>query len=115
MKDDYRKKECSSNFLMGVITAMAVGGYFLFISKKAKRNRKKIDWWIEDISDEIFNKIKTVKNLTEEKFDEVADSVMEKYSLLKDIKDEKIKKIKKEARKKWEEAQEESEDEEDDE
>jgi gas vesicle protein len=94
-------------FLAGVVSAVLMGGYLFFGSKKAKSNRKKVEWWLEQAKEEVTEKLEKVKDLTKEKYDEIADSVFKKYSQFKNMKKEKIDKIKDEIRKSWEEIDEE--------
>ena len=54
-----------------------------------------------------------MKDFSQERFDEITDDVMRKYSHLKNAKKEKINEIKSELKKRWEEIQEEDEENED--
>ncbi len=112
MKDFHNHKGNSFGaFLAGVLTAVAAGGYLFFGSKKARRNRQKVDWWIEDAKEEIFAKMEKAKDFSREKFDEIIDGVMRKYSKFKDLKDDAVDDFKTEMRRRWEEIREEEDDE----
>lgn len=111
MMHHYGRRSSFGPFLAGVAATVVVGGYFLFGSKKANRNRAKVEAWIEDAKDEVLSKVKKVKDLTEEKFDEVVESVSDKYTKLKELGAEKKDELKDELKKRWKEAKEEAEEE----
>jgi hypothetical protein len=98
-------------FLAGAMTVAAIGGYFLFGSRKARRNRQKLEGWIEDAKEEVISKAKRVKGLTQEKFDDVVDTVLDKYARLKHATHEKIEDLREDLSDRWEEIKEEVEDE----
>lgn len=107
MKDYYHRKNNVGTFLLGALTTIAVGGYLFFGSKKSRRNREKVDWWIEDVKDEVFTKVDKLKDVSREKFDDIVDNAMRKYSRFKNIKEDTIDKIKEDLRQRWEEIREE--------
>ena len=107
MKDYNQHKFSIGSFLVGVASAAIAGGYFLFLSKRAKHNRLKVDLWLEDAKEEIFSKLEKIKDVTQEKFDDVVHGVMKKYAQFKDLKEDKIDKIKQGLKEQWEEVREE--------
>lgn len=110
--EHYHKKRKMGAFLSGMLVATAVGGYLLFGSKNAKRNRQKVEDWVEDAKTEVMNKLKKIKRLTREKYYEIVDTVSEKYSEMKEVGQEKADEFRDELRKKWKEMEEETEDDE---
>jgi hypothetical protein len=55
------EKSGFGSFLTGVLAAGAVAAYFLFGSKRAKRNREKIDEWMEGKKNDVKGKVDDVK------------------------------------------------------
>jgi gas vesicle protein len=98
-------------FLAGAITAAAVGGYMLFGSKKSKRNREMVEDWIEGAKDELWSEIENIKDITRDKFDEVMERIIDKYSKMKedwkDSKNKNVKKLRQELESVWDEVEEE--------
>lgn len=109
--NEYHQQEGGKfgSFLLGALVATGVGMYYFFGSKRGRRNRQKVDWWIEDMKDEITEKAKKIKDITQDKFDDIVKTVSEKYSKYKDIAEDELENIKKEMKKEWKKAQEEEE------
>ncbi len=66
---------------VGVTATMlaAVGGYFLYGSKDAKKNRTKINSWMLKAKAEILEGIENAKELTEQDYDKLVDEAMKGY------------------------------------
>lgn len=88
--------------------AAAIGGYFLFGSKNAKKNRQKIEDGIESAKNEVMTRIKKIKKLTKAKYDEIVDDIADKYSAIKEFGQEKADELRDELKSKWEEIEKEA-------
>jgi hypothetical protein len=66
---------------IGMTAAMlgAVGGYFLYGAKDAKRNRKTVNSWMLKAKAEVLEGIENAKELTEKDYDKLVDEVMKGY------------------------------------
>ncbi|MFM2374556.1 MAG: hypothetical protein RLZZ234_551 [Candidatus Parcubacteria bacterium] len=66
---------------VGVTATMlaAVGGYFLYASKDAKKNRTKVGSWMLKAKAEVLEGIENTKELTEADYDKLVDDVMKGY------------------------------------
>ena len=66
---------------VGVTATMlaAVGGYFLYGAKDAKKNRKKVGSWMLKAKSEILEGIENAKELSEHDYDKIVDDVMKGY------------------------------------
>lgn len=102
------KKGKAGAFLSGAVVATLIGGYLLFGSKNAKRNREKVENWMEDAKDEVASKLKKVKRLTREKYDEIVDTVSDQYAKLKEVGKEKADSLREELKRRWDEVEEEA-------
>ena len=100
---EHNKKSNLGAFLSGVFAAAAVGGYMLFGSKNAKKNRQKVEDWVEDAKADVASRLKSIKRLTREKYNEVVDTVSEKYSKTKEVGKEKSDKLRDELKSRWDE------------
>jgi len=98
--------------LSGIAVAAAIGGYFLFGSKNARKNRQKVEDGIEDAKADVMNKLKKIKRLSRDKYYEIVDEVMNKYSKLKKIGTEKAEELRDELKERWEEIEKEAEEDE---
>jgi len=77
------KKKKSNAVGIGVaITAAAVaaaGAYFLYGSKNAAKNRKKIKGWTLQAKGEVLEQMERIKNLSQEDYERLVDRVMTRY------------------------------------
>ena len=66
---------------IGVSATMlaAVGGYFLYGAKDAKKNRKTVNSWMLKAKAEVLEGIENTKHLTEADYDKLVDEVMKGY------------------------------------
>ena len=66
---------------IGMTAAMlgAVGGYFLYGAKDAKKNRKTVNSWMLKAKAEVLEGIENAKQLTETDYDKLVDDVMKGY------------------------------------
>jgi hypothetical protein len=91
-------------FLTGILAATAVIGYFLFGSKHARRNRDKVEQWVEDATDEVLTEVKKAKRMSRQKYDDIVDTVMQKYEKLKEVGSDKANSLRNELKRKMDEA-----------
>ena len=87
---------------MATIAGLA-GAYFLYGSKDATKNRKKIQSWMLKAKAEVLEKIEKAKNINAEKFQEIIDGVMAKYAKMSNVGLEESQKLGKELKKHWKE------------
>lgn len=88
-------------FLAGAVVAGIAGGYFLFGSKNAKNNRKKIEAWTLKAKAEVLDKIEKSKDITKDKFDGIVDGVMNNYKKLKHLTEDQVEGVRKELKTYW--------------
>lgn len=104
----HNKKSNAGAFLSGVIVATAVGGYFLFGSKNAKKNRRKVEDYIEEAKTDVMVKLKKVKRLSKNKYYEIVDEVSDKYAKVKEVGEEKADEFRDKLKSKWKEIEKEA-------
>lgn len=87
---------------IGALLAAAAGAYFLYGSKDAAKNRKKITGWALKLKGEVLEQIeKTKSELNEERYHEIIDNVERKYRALKEVENDELAEVVKDLKKHW--------------
>ena len=81
--------------------AAAAGAYFLYGSKNAASNRKKVRSWTLKAKAEVLEKLENAKDITEEEYNELIESVGGVYGSLKSVSKGEISDFKKEMKDQW--------------
>ncbi|MDZ7725967.1 MAG: hypothetical protein U5L75_00045 [Candidatus Campbellbacteria bacterium] len=87
-------------FLAGATAATAAGAYFLYGPNGAK-NRKKIEGWTLKAKGDVLSKIENAREVSEDRYHDIVDSVTAKYAKLKHVGDEKANKLNSELKRHW--------------
>lgn len=87
-------------FLAGATAATAAGAYFLYGPKGAKR-RQKINSWTLKAKGDVLSKLENAKNVTEERYHDIVDQTISKYSKTKSVTKEEAEKLAKELKAHW--------------
>lgn len=101
------KKAMSSTQKIGVgigLTAAAVaaaGSYFLYGSKNAAQNRKKVKSWMLKAKADVLDKLEEAKEMTQTEYEELINTVAATYAGLKDASRADIKEFKDEMKAHW--------------
>lgn len=96
-------------FIAGAAAASAAGMYYLY-GPKGKEHRKRVEGWTLRAKGEIMEKMENTKEMTEDKYHKIVDSVLKKYSKAKNVGEMKARKFAKELKEQWNEIKEEAED-----
>jgi len=86
------------------ITAAAVaaaGAYFLYGSKDAKKNRKKVAGWAEDAKKEVLKGLEKAKNMTEAEYKELIEKAAKAQAEIKKISKTDLADFQKEMKAGW--------------
>ncbi|MCD5381628.1 MAG: hypothetical protein LR008_03580 [Candidatus Pacebacteria bacterium] len=88
---------------VGLTTAAvaAAGAYFLYGSKNASKNRKTIKSWTLKAKAEVLEKLEVAKEMSQEEYEEVINTVAGAYSELKNASKVDIKTFKSEMKDHW--------------
>lgn len=78
-----RKEKAGIGVGLTAATLAAIGGYFLYGSKNAAQNRKRVKGWMMKAKGEVFERIEEAKNLTREDYELIVDDVTKSYKTLK--------------------------------
>jgi len=98
-----KEKSVNGLGLAALAVATAAGVYFLYGSKNAAKNRKKIKGWTLKAKGEVLEKMEAMKNIDEEDYKQVVDTVLKKYKKLKTVSSKEVEDLAKELKKKWKE------------
>ncbi len=102
-----QKKSLSGAQKVGVgvgLTAAAVaaaGAYFLYGSKDAEKNRKKVKSWALKAKADVLEALEKAEHITKEEYDALVEVVGGTYSKVKDATSGEIKDFKKEMHDHW--------------
>jgi len=95
----------SQKMSIGVgLTAAAVaaaGTYFLYGSKNAAKNRRKVKSWMLKAKAEVLEGLEKAEQMSEKEFNELVDSVSKSYAKLKDASQADIAAFKREMKDHW--------------
>lgn len=105
------KKELSTAQKVGIgfgLTAAAVsaaGAYFLYGSKDAVKNRKKVKGWMLKAKGEILEKLEKAEAITEEEYKALVETASKAYGTVKSATEGEVKDFQREMRQHWLELQ----------
>lgn len=88
---------------VGITAALvsAAGAYFLYGSKNAEKNRKKVKSWSLKAKAEVLEGIEKAKDMTKEDYDMLIDKTTKMYSKVKDASAEELIGFAKEMKSHW--------------
>lgn len=87
-------------FTTGAVVATAAVGYFLY-GPKGSENRKKVEAWTVRAKGEVLSKLETAKEVSEETYHTIVDTVTARYAKAKDVGEEKADKLNRELKNHW--------------
>lgn len=107
MRNDKKSESLESigSFLSGALVAVALAGYFFFGSKNAKKNKQKVEGWVTKARAEVLEKVKRVKKISRDKYEEIVDAISDKYAKIKEVGQEKADDLKQELKDRWTEVE----------
>lgn len=69
----------------GIVAGAALAAYLLTSAEDRKKAVKEVKRWMIEMQKEVAQKVKKVRHLTKEKYDQIVDEVKPKYETLKDV------------------------------
>lgn len=70
--------------IAGAVAALAAGAYFIG-TKDGKKQVKKINGWMLKVKGDVLEKMEAIRNIDEEKYHKILETVSEKYGKLKQV------------------------------
>ncbi len=98
-----KKKSGNGLGLVALAAATAAGAYFLYGSKNAVKNRKKVKGWTLKAKGEVLEKMENMKNIDETDYKRIVDTVATKYKKLKTVNTKEAEALGKELKAQWKE------------
>lgn len=95
------EKKCCSSLGVAIVAAAAAAGYFLYGSKNSVKSRKKIKGWTLKAKGEVLERIENLKDVSEDEYNKIIDSVSAKYSKLKNVDEEEVQESMNDLRRYW--------------
>lgn len=96
-----KKKSSHTGKKILSIGALAVGAYYLYGSKDAKKNRKKAKSWMLKAKAEALEAVEKLKDVDQEQYERIIDKVETKYKKLKTVDNKDLLALGKELRGHW--------------
>lgn len=100
-----KKNNLAKDVLIGAglvaVVAAAAGAYFLYGSKNAKQNRKKVKAWTLKAKGEILEKLEKLKDINEGIYHKIVNEVSNKYQALKSIDKNDVMEFARELKSHW--------------
>jgi gas vesicle protein len=87
-------------FAAGAAIATAAVGYFLY-GPNGAQNRKKIEGWTIKAKGEVLSKLEALKEVSEEKYHQIVDTVTDRYAKMKDVGEDKAETLNRELKRYW--------------
>jgi len=96
-----KKKSGNGLGLAALAAATAAGVYFLYGSKNATKNRKKIKGWTLKAKGEVLEKMERMKNIDEADYKRIVDTVAKKYKKFKTVNTKEAESLGRELKAQW--------------
>ena len=87
--------------IVGVAAAAAAGAYFLYGTKDGKKKMKQIRGWALKAKGEVLQKVEQLKEVNEDLYHQVIDSVLKRYETLKSVSPAELAAVAKELKGHW--------------
>jgi len=97
-----KKSPTSSGLgIAAVAAATAAGVYFLYGSKSATKNRKKVKGWMLKARGEVVEKMEKCKSVDKKDYEAIVDTVAKKYKKLKTVNTKEMSDLASELKGQW--------------
>ncbi len=83
------------------LAAIAAAGAYFFAGKRGAKNRAKIADWAENMKEEVLEKMKDLKEINQEAYENLVDEVAVKYLKLSKVSSSELKRVTNEVKKAW--------------
>ena len=100
-KNDSGKIAAGIGMGLGMLAALSAGAYYLYGTKEGAKKRLKIRGWMLKAKGEVMDKMESLKEVNEEKYNALVDTVMKKYHGLKTIDPKEVEAMVSDLKKHW--------------
>lgn len=91
--------------VLGAAALASVGAYFLYGSKRAKKNRQKVKSWALKARAEVLEQIEKVKQIDAKEYKEVIDTVLARYKGVQGVAAREVQQLGTELKNHWSDLQ----------
>lgn len=103
-KNTQKKSSGGATFAAAAATVAGLAGaYFLYGSKDAAKNRKKLKGWAVKARGEVLEKIEKSKEVSADRYNEIVEKVTDKYAKTASVGKVEADKLARELKKHWKE------------
>lgn len=95
-----RKAEIGAGIAAGVAAA-ALGAYFLYGSKDAKKNRAKVKGWALKAKGEVLQELENMERVTEDSYERVVNNVIANYKGARNVSASELMALASDLRRHW--------------
>jgi len=86
---------------LGMIAALSAGAYYLYGTKEGAKKRVKVRGWVLKAKGEVMEKMENLKEVNENAYNTIVDTVMNKYKTLKSIDPTEVEALVTDLKKHW--------------
>jgi hypothetical protein len=97
----HTKDEAKVGLGIGLAAAAIAGAYYLYGSKEGAKRRAKIRGWSLRVKGEVLEKLENMKEVDEEAYNKVVDTVTDKYKKVKGVDISEISLLAQDLKKHW--------------
>lgn len=91
---------------LAALAAAAAGTYYLYGSDKSAKNRRNVKSWMLRMKAEVMDEVENIKDLSQDSYEKVVDTVSKKYASIKSIDVEELTDLAKRMKDHWRDIQE---------
>jgi len=98
------KETCQENHgktMLGIAAVAAVAGAYFLYGKDAEKRRKQVKGWMLKAKGEMLEKMEKLRDIDQEKYNEILETVGEKYRSLKNLDRDDVDTLVAEMKKQW--------------
>ena len=86
---------------VGMLAALSAGAYYLYGTKEGSKKRVKIRGWMLKAKGEVMDKMESMKEMNEDVYNNVVQTVMKKYEAVKNIDPKEVEELTADLKKHW--------------
>ncbi len=86
---------------VGMLAALSAGAYYLYGTKEGAKKRIKVRGWMLKAKGEMMDKMESMKEMNEETYDKLVETVMKKYEAVKNIDPKEVQELTSDLKKHW--------------
>jgi hypothetical protein len=86
---------------VGMLAALSAGAYYLYGTKEGAKKRIKMRGWMLKAKGEMMDKMESMKEMNEETYNNLIQTVMKKYEAVKNIDPKEVQELTSDLKKHW--------------